>query len=253
MLSSRLLPSKSLFALAMLVGMATHAVASEAEAPDTAELYEYLFPEAKGRVSRPVALSEAAYAAPEASRPLSGFASQNRRTGWTAEQAAAMKEAFKRKPPAASPPPAALPLPAESGLFDPQQQLGDEPYAALIQKYAKEQNVSPTLISQIIHQESRGNPDAVSPKGAQGLMQLMPDLSNKFNIDPFDPESNIKVGTRYFAEMLKKYGQVDLALAAYNAGPGAVDKYDGIPPFNETQNYVSTILAGVTKLEASNQ
>lgn len=247
MLSSRLLPSKSLLALAMLLSMAAHAVASDDDASDTAELYEYLFPETKGRAARPVAPSESVFAAPEAYRPLSGFASQNRRTGWTAEQAAAMKEAFKRKPSAA------LPLPAESGLFDPQQQLGDEPYAALIQKYAKEQNVSPTLISQIIHQESRGNPDAVSPKGAQGLMQLMPDLSNKFNIDPFDPESNIKVGTRYFAEMLKKYGQIDLALAAYNAGPGAVDKYNGIPPFNETQNYVSTILAGVTRLEASNQ
>ncbi|MNR52510.1 lytic murein transglycosylase [compost metagenome] len=83
-------------------------------------------------------------------------------------------------------------------------------------------------------------------------MQLMPDLSKQFNIDPFDPEMNIKVGTQYFADLLAKYQRIDYALAAYNAGPGNVDKYGGIPPFPETQNYVSKILAGVARLEASN-
>ncbi len=113
-------------------------------------------------------------------------------------------------------------------------------------------NLDPQLVHQVILAESQYNPNAISPKGAKGLMQLMDELSNEFNIDPFDPESNINVGTQYLAKMLARFKSLDLALAAYNAGPGAVEKYNGIPPYEETQNYVSRIKAGMTKMEARN-
>ena len=252
MSSFLLRPSKALLPLVMLLGIAAHAGAAESEAPDTGELYQYLFPEAQGAAVAPASVPTEPQALPQAPRAVSGFRSLEKRVIWSSDQVSAMRDAFKRKDPA----PAqanAIPMPAESGLFDPQAVgLGDEPYAVLIQKYAAENNVSAHLISQMIHAESRNDPNAISSKGAQGLMQLMPDLSKQFKIDPFDPEMNIKVGTQYFAGLLSKYKRTDYALAAYNAGPGNVDKYDGIPPFEETQNYVSSIMAGVAQLEARN-
>ncbi|HKO62855.1 MAG TPA: lytic transglycosylase domain-containing protein [Pyrinomonadaceae bacterium] len=109
--------------------------------------------------------------------------------------------------------------------------------------------VDPRFIHAVIKQESRYKNKAVSHVGAQGLMQLMPATAKRFgNKDPYDSASNIEAGTKYLKWLLKRFnGDVKLALAGYNAGEGAVDKYDGIPPYNETQNYVKKIVANYGK------
>lgn len=109
--------------------------------------------------------------------------------------------------------------------------------------------VDPRFIHAVIKQESRYKNKAVSHVGAQGLMQLMPATAKRFgNKDPYDSASNIEAGTKYLKWLLKRFnGDVKLALAGYNAGEGAVDKYNGIPPYNETQNYVKKIVANYGK------
>jgi len=113
--------------------------------------------------------------------------------------------------------------------------------------------VDPRFVHAVIQQESRYKNQAVSHAGAQGLMQLMPATAKRFGCDdPHDAAANIKAGTKYLAWLLKRFdGDVTRALAGYNAGEGAVDKYDGIPPYSETQNYVRRIIAnyGKTYLE----
>jgi soluble lytic murein transglycosylase-like protein len=117
----------------------------------------------------------------------------------------------------------------------------------LISKYSASNNLDPKLVRAVIIAESDGDVRCRSPKGAMGLMQLMPEEVTAYGIkDPYDPEENIRGGTRQLAEKLKLYnGDVSLALAAYNAGTGNVRKYNGIPPFPETQHYVKKILAMV--------
>jgi soluble lytic murein transglycosylase-like protein len=99
------------------------------------------------------------------------------------------------------------------------------------------------IVDAVIYQESRGRMNAVSPKGALGLMQLMPGTAAQLGVNPYDADQNIRGGARYLRQQIDRFGSIPLALAAYNAGPGAVTKYGGIPPYRETQNYVATILS----------
>lgn len=113
----------------------------------------------------------------------------------------------------------------------------------IINEMANKYDVDPKLIRSIIKHESGFNPNAVSSVGAKGLMQIMPSNFESYGItNPFDPKQNIEAGTRMIKANLRKYnGNVELALAAYNAGSGNVKKYGGIPPFKETQNYVRKV------------
>jgi soluble lytic murein transglycosylase-like protein len=114
-----------------------------------------------------------------------------------------------------------------------------------LEALAKKYGVPKKMILAVIKQESGGNPKAQSGAGAQGLMQLMPETAKGLGVDnPFDPKQNLEGGIKLLAQNLQRYnGDTKLALAAYNAGPGNVDKYGGVPPFAETQTYVKNITA----------
>ena len=118
------------------------------------------------------------------------------------------------------------------------------PYADLFNAAGAKYGVQPTLLSAVAKQESGYNPRAVSGAGAQGLMQLMPGTARGLGVtDSFDPAQAVDGAARMLRDLTNRFGRVDLALAAYNAGPGAVMKYDGIPPYAETRNYVRKVMS----------
>ena len=128
-------------------------------------------------------------------------------------------------------------------------QSGDCDLDLIIFHAGEREGVDPRFIHAVIKQESKYDPNATSAAGAKGLMQLMPDTGKRFHCTNLkDEQCNVEAGTRYLAWLLKRFnGDVSLALAAYNAGEGAVDKYQGIPPYHETENYVKKIVANYGK------
>ena len=117
------------------------------------------------------------------------------------------------------------------------------PFDEFVRAAATRYGVDPALVHAVVRAESGYNPDARSPAGAQGLMQLMPATAQALGVtDAYDVVQNIFAGTRYLRSLLDRYGDVGLSLAAYNAGPGAVNKFAGMPPYPETRAYVGRVL-----------
>jgi hypothetical protein len=136
-----------------------------------------------------------------------------------------------------------------SFVLPPCDPLPGEQIDQLVAGSAKQEGVQPDLIRAVITQESGGRPCAISPKGAQGLMQLMPAVATQFGVhDAFDPKQNVDAGTKLLKQLLEKYnGDMKLTLAAYNAGSGRVDSEGGVPPIPETINYVIDVLSKLPK------
>ncbi len=143
----------------------------------------------------------------------------------------------------AAPLPGCMKEPEDEIPFEPANPA-QEKVLGLVRKLAPEYGVSPRLVMAVIRAESNFEPEAISPKNAQGLMQLIPETSARFNVKkPFDPEQNIRGGMAYLRWLLAYFeGNVPLVAAAYNAGEGAVNRYKGVPPYAETQGYVARIM-----------
>jgi soluble lytic murein transglycosylase len=119
-----------------------------------------------------------------------------------------------------------------------------ESWDLLIRRAAEGHRLPPALVKAVIRAESNFDPWARSPKGAMGLMQLMPETADELGVrNPYRPQENVWGGTRYLRDMIDRYRDLSLGLAAYNAGPSAVDRHRGIPPYAETQEYVRRVLA----------
>lgn len=118
-----------------------------------------------------------------------------------------------------------------------------EEVVRLIRESSARHALPASVVEAVAWQESRFNHAAISPKGARGVMQLLPTTASDLGVDPSDLKANIDGGAAYLAQQMRRFGDLRLALAAYNAGPGAVQRYGGVPPYAETQSYVRAILA----------
>jgi soluble lytic murein transglycosylase-like protein len=147
--------------------------------------------------------------------------------------------------PYVEPEPAAQAAPADENAADAGgPSLDGTPYAEIIARAAEAHGVNPMLVSALIKVESGYRPRARSRKGAMGLMQLMPSTAREYQVrNPFDPKANIEAGIKHLKTLIDRFRGVELALAAYNAGPGAVEKFNGVPPYRETRSYVTRILS----------
>lgn len=178
--------------------------------------------------------------------------------------AAALNEATKTVPPPeiSRPPEPGLAPASKFGMINPLQTplpgtpgglptVSEAQFQALIQQHASQNGLDPALVRQVIQVESGFDPLAVSSKGALGLMQLMPETARDLGVtDPFDPAQNISGGTKYLAQLLQSHkGDLTKALASYNAGPGVVRQYGGVPPYPETKNFVKRVLQGLNKTD----
>ena len=137
--------------------------------------------------------------------------------------------------------------PARSAGAPPQRGsnvLDNTPFEALVRRESLAVGIDPSLVAAVAQTESGLDPAASSPAGAVGMMQLMPATARALGVaDPYDPAANVRGGATYLRELLERFnGNIRLAVAAYNAGPGAVDRYGGVPPYVETQRYVTRVL-----------
>jgi soluble lytic murein transglycosylase-like protein len=134
--------------------------------------------------------------------------------------------------------------PRSSAVRPADARAGEEWISSYVDRYCRANHLPPALVHAIIQAESNGQRKAVSPKGAKGIMQLMPFTSKRLHVsDPFDPIENIEGGIKYIKELLAEFeGNITKVIAAYNAGPAAVKKYGGVPPYQETRQYVRRVL-----------
>lgn len=133
-------------------------------------------------------------------------------------------------------------LPRFARILNRKRTQAETELGNVIGRVSQSQGVDEALVRAVIETESGFDPQAVSEKGARGLMQLMPDTAAQLGVDPDDPVQNVEGGVRYLGRMIDRFDNLEEALAAYNAGPGAVETAGGIPPFPETQDYVKTVL-----------
>jgi soluble lytic murein transglycosylase-like protein len=160
---------------------------------------------------------------------------------------ASLIEGFEKEESAPAVPAAAPAMPASSAAHPKAGNLKE-----MIDSVAKKYDLPPEFIRSVIATESAYQPNAVSPKGAVGLMQLMPATAKAYGADARDPAQNLEAGTRHLRDLLVQYdGDSARALAAYNAGAGAVNKYNGVPPYSETQNYVYRVINRYKKAAGS--
>ena len=135
------------------------------------------------------------------------------------------------------------PLRPQAASYDPSWLGRSWAWDADILRAGRKLEVSPALVKAVIHAESAFDPDATSRKGARGLMQLMPVTARQMGVaDPLDPAQNILGGTRYLKHLMGRFGDLELAVAAYNAGPEAVRRHGGVPPYRETRSYVRNVI-----------
>lgn len=140
-------------------------------------------------------------------------------------------------------------LPSFGKVLRNKKTESDTDLGSVIERVSGSEGIDEDLVRAVIETESNFNSSARSEDGAVGMMQLMPDTAAEMNVDPENPRENIEGGVKYLGKMMDRYDSLEEALAAYNAGPAAVDEYGGVPPFDETQNYVKKVLSSFRQLK----